>query len=262
MPTPNFVKSSWLQMLRGRGLSKPEHWGLAEVLCVPQGSLNLDSLSSSVTENLRAALGVQLSDDEISRLFRILSPDLLGLAVGRTGITLSNSKEVVARLRQLVSRITDGVYQDDSMTVRLGPASDVLSKFQNVEALEKELVRQKKNVARLTALLEAVTRQAEVAKSIAELKQQKQQQADKLVAYKQFQKDLAGETQWRENVKNLDRAINAAAKTIAELDITAAPSAIGEVDACYFLEPNKQGRVVLTEDQRLTMKAKPQSHEA
>ena len=56
----------------GRGLSKPEHWGLAEVLWAPQGSLNLDSLSPSVTENLRAALGVQLSGETGNRLEELL----------------------------------------------------------------------------------------------------------------------------------------------------------------------------------------------
>ena len=67
-------------------------------------------------------------------------------------------------------------------------------------------------------LLEAVTRQAELVKSIDDLKKQKQEQANKLAIYKQYQKDLANETQWRETVKNLDRAINAATQTISELD--------------------------------------------
>jgi len=56
----------------GRGLSKHEHWGLAEVLWAPQGDLHLDSLSSSVTENLRAALGVQLTGESGSRLEELL----------------------------------------------------------------------------------------------------------------------------------------------------------------------------------------------
>jgi DNA repair exonuclease SbcCD ATPase subunit len=56
----------------GRGLSKPEHWGLAEVLWAPQGSLHLESLSSNVTENLRAALGVQLSGEAGNRLEELL----------------------------------------------------------------------------------------------------------------------------------------------------------------------------------------------
>lgn len=56
----------------GRGLSKHEHWGLSEVLWAPQGALHLDSLSSSVTENLRAALGVQLAGESGSRLEELL----------------------------------------------------------------------------------------------------------------------------------------------------------------------------------------------
>jgi hypothetical protein len=58
------------------------------------------------------------------------------------------------------------------------------------------------------------------------------------------------------------RAVLHTAKKLGFIAITAAPSAIGEVDACYFLEPNKQGRVLLTEDQRLSMKPKVQSTEA
>lgn len=181
----------------------------------------VEATTKSIQQFSRLAitsLREHFSDDEIARLFRILNPDLLGLAIGRTGVTLSNSNEVVVRLRQLVSRIADGVYQDDAMTVRLGTASDVLSKFQNVEALEKELDRQQKKVAKLKALLEAVTRQAEIAKNIEALKRQKQEQSDKLAAYKQHVKDLANEAQWREDFKNLERAISAAAKAVSDFD--------------------------------------------
>ena len=69
-----------------------------------------------------------------------------------------------------------------------------------------------------------------------------------------------------DEIQDLDpanqRAVIQTAKKLGFIAITAAPSAIGEVDACYFLEPNKQGRVVLTEDQRLTMKPKSHSTEA
>lgn len=160
----------------------------------------------------------QFTEDEISRLFGILNPDLLGLAVGRGGITLSNSKEVIARLRDLVARINNGVYQDDSMTIKLGPPTDALSKFQNVDALEKQLERDSNEVKRLTALLEAVTKRDETAASIESLKTQKQTQADKLAAYRQFQSDLAKEQEWRDAVKTFDGLINALTDTITGLD--------------------------------------------
>ncbi|HUF61031.1 MAG TPA: AAA family ATPase [Verrucomicrobiales bacterium] len=56
----------------GRGLSKPEHWGWAQALWAPQGSLRLDSLSSSLTENLRAALGAQVADESGTRLEQLI----------------------------------------------------------------------------------------------------------------------------------------------------------------------------------------------
>ncbi len=61
----------------GRGLSKQEHWGLAQVLWAPQGTLRLESLSSSVSESLRAALGVQLTGEKGTRLEVLLEDEYL-----------------------------------------------------------------------------------------------------------------------------------------------------------------------------------------
>jgi DNA repair exonuclease SbcCD ATPase subunit len=61
----------------GRGLSKQEHWGLAQVLWAPQGALGLYSLSPSVSENLRRALGVQLTGEGGGRLEELLEEQYL-----------------------------------------------------------------------------------------------------------------------------------------------------------------------------------------
>ena len=45
----------------GRGLARPENWGLAQVLWAPQGNLALASLSGDVVADIRASLGVQVS---------------------------------------------------------------------------------------------------------------------------------------------------------------------------------------------------------
>ena len=52
------------------------------------------------------------------------------------------------------------------------------------------------------------------------------------------------------------RAVIQTAKKLGFIAITAAPSAVGEVDSCYFLEPDKRGRVVLSDEQRLVLKSK------
>lgn len=45
----------------GRGLARPDNWGLAQVLWAPQGNLTLAGLSGDVVDDIRAALGVQVS---------------------------------------------------------------------------------------------------------------------------------------------------------------------------------------------------------
>ena len=45
----------------GRGLARPEHWGLAQVLWAPQGNLALSGLSGDVIANIRASLGAQVA---------------------------------------------------------------------------------------------------------------------------------------------------------------------------------------------------------
>ncbi len=57
----------------GRGLSRQEHWGMAQALWVPQGALHLESLSEMVTGQIRSALGVQISGEGGSRLEELLA---------------------------------------------------------------------------------------------------------------------------------------------------------------------------------------------
>lgn len=52
----------------GRGLSKQEHWGLAQILWAPQGELHLGQISGNASESLKAALGVQVSGDSGSQI--------------------------------------------------------------------------------------------------------------------------------------------------------------------------------------------------
>ena len=47
----------------GRGLSKQEHWGLAQILWAPQGELNLKSINPAQADSIRNAIGVQISGE-------------------------------------------------------------------------------------------------------------------------------------------------------------------------------------------------------
>ena len=52
----------------GRGATKQQHWGIAQILWAPQGDLALASLSGDLIANIHSLLGVQLSSAEGGRL--------------------------------------------------------------------------------------------------------------------------------------------------------------------------------------------------
>jgi DNA repair exonuclease SbcCD ATPase subunit len=55
-----FVRSLLAGEDAKRGVSKPQHWGLAQVLWVPQGNLTLESLTGTAKDMVQQALGAQL----------------------------------------------------------------------------------------------------------------------------------------------------------------------------------------------------------
>lgn len=87
-----------------------------------------------------------------------------------------------------------------------------------METLEKELDREKKNVERLRALLEAVTQRETIAKIVHDLKAKKAAQVEKLAAYNQYVVASAQESEWRKSVETLGAAIQAAQTEIDGLD--------------------------------------------
>ena len=52
----------------GRGATKQQHWGIAQILWAPQGDLALASLSGNLVADIHSLLGVQLSGAEAGRL--------------------------------------------------------------------------------------------------------------------------------------------------------------------------------------------------
>lgn len=61
----------------GRGLSKQEHWGLAQALWATQGATYPDALTPSVTDHIRTALGAQLAGASSTQLELLLEEKYL-----------------------------------------------------------------------------------------------------------------------------------------------------------------------------------------
>ena len=64
------IREILLSEAPGRGLSKQQHWGLAQILWAPQGELRLEDISGTASESLRQALGIQISGEGGGRVER------------------------------------------------------------------------------------------------------------------------------------------------------------------------------------------------
>ena len=81
----------------GRGLSKPENWGLAQVLWAPQGNLAIGELSGDVLVDIRNSLGAQVSGPEASPIEKRIQDSWSEFFT--TGGKLKTGKEAPATVR-------------------------------------------------------------------------------------------------------------------------------------------------------------------
>ena len=167
------------------------------------------------------ALRKEFNDEKLGRIFAILSPELLESPLGRNGITSSDPTGAVTKLRQLLKRTQEGIYQDDLLTIRFKPASAALAKLQSVEKLETELNQWQKEKVRLEKLKDAVVQRAHHAQQLDVLVDQKKKQAQRIHEYGQFKAAKESETDWRKQLGEAQGAIGALAKTITELESAA-----------------------------------------
>lgn len=164
------------------------------------------------------ALRKEFSDEELGRLFAILSPELLELPVGRKGVTLTNWEGVSARLGEVLTRTHEGIYQDDLLTIRFRPASAALAKLQSVEKLEGELKQCRRESERLGKLKDAVERRSRHEQELSTLVEQKTKQAQRIHEYAQFKAAKEREADWRKQLGEVEVAIGALATTIGGLE--------------------------------------------
>lgn len=167
------------------------------------------------------ALRKEFSDEELGRIFAILSPELLESPLGRKGVTLSDQAGVLATLRRLLACTRDGIYQDEMLTIRFRPASAALTKLQSVEKLEAELNEWEKEKERLEKLKDAVAQRARHEQQLALLKKQKGEQAKRIHDYGLFTAARESGTSWRQQLGDVQKAIGELATTIAGLESAA-----------------------------------------
>lgn len=204
------------EMLRqkppGRGLARPENWGLAQILWVPQGRLGFEGLSGDLVTDIRRSLGAQVSTGAASRLEK-------------------RTEEVYARYFTPTGKRRTG--KDASPVVsleqQLAAAKDregeALARFQQYEATARrvEELRARRAQARrdAEALSKALTearRRAEQYRALRDQRGRQKTQAEReearYDALRQRIKDIQETTQ---NLEKTDREVEELRGTVQRL---------------------------------------------
>src|SRR6185369_14305244 len=140
------------------------------------------------------ALREEFKDEELSRIFGVLNPELLVLQLGRNGVTVTTSgrKAILDQLREILARTKGNIYQDESITVCFRPAT-----VTNVDKLRRELQQLQNDRQRLEKLVGALQQRQKYERELASLTELKTRQAAKIQRFDAFQSARAQEQEWR-----------------------------------------------------------------
>lgn len=201
----------------GRGLSRPENWGLAQVLWAPQGSLVLKDFSRDLVDSIRASLGLQISGGGAGPVEQKLD-ELYGRYFTPTGRPRMGRD--ASPLVTLGEKLTSAIKARDD-ALRQQQAFDEAAR--RVEELRARRIQAKRDAVELARSLQKARAQAATYASLAA--EGKQRQARARTAEVQY-----GELKQR--IESIDRAsteLAQAQKAVRELE-EKIPAAAREVE--------------------------------
>jgi len=144
-----FVRNLFSAASPGRGLSKPAHWGLAQVLLVPQGELAVPELSGNLVEDIQESLGVQVSGPGMGRLEEGIEASYLRfftptgkLKTGKDAPKVVELKDRIQELEGEQRRILEELEVFDQVSRRVQDLrAERAQAKRDAEALDQELAK-------------------------------------------------------------------------------------------------------------------------
>ena len=82
-----------------------------------------DAGLSNSPGNIAAKLLPMLADADAEKIFRLLNPEILGLAHEDKGCKIKDEQQLAAALERFVGRFGDGVYEDELVRIQLAGLS-------------------------------------------------------------------------------------------------------------------------------------------
>jgi hypothetical protein len=172
------------------------------------------------SRNIAAKLLPMLADADAEKIFRLINPELLGLANADEGCSIKDEQQLAAALVRFAGRFGDGVYEDDLVRILLaGLSPPDLAAYRDAGTLEQRIAEQEEVLARERQLLDAAVNREQNLREKERLKLECDAISNRLRRYQEYQdrlpriKELAGEKSALEKRKDeLERQLAAIAK--------------------------------------------------
>jgi len=198
-----FVRALFSGSSPGRGLSKPAHWGLAQVLLIPQGRLELSDLSGDLVRDIQESLGVHVSGPGASPLEQRIEEAYLRLFTPTGKLRTGRDAPRIVGLR---SRAEELQAQRHVLLEALEAFERVSRRVEDFRAVRAQARRDEEG---LTARVEKVREQA---RAYARL------EADRDLKREQLKAAAATHAELKQRVDGIEGARKEQAEARRELD--------------------------------------------
>lgn len=170
------------------------------------------------------------SDDELSSIFRVLSRDLLEIPVGSGGARVKRQRELIALLRDLLSHIRDGTYEDANVTIPLPSHTAPLAGLESVETAREQLEEHRQALQRWQTILAAIEQRESLQRQLKTKREERDGKkgpngeevqeglAKRIFRFEEYQKSKVTEPRLRAELKAVIKATTAANERIAALE--------------------------------------------
>ncbi|MDK9706397.1 MAG: hypothetical protein OEL83_05045 [Desulforhopalus sp.] len=171
------------------------------------------------SRNVAADLLPRLSQIEADQLFRLINPEILGLAREENGFSIKDEEKFAGTLARFVGRIVEGVYEDELTRVLLaGLSAPDLGAYRDAETLDRRIAEQEGLLKRERRILAAAENSEKIRHEKAQLQQEFNRIADRLRRYFEYQERLPAIALRTKEKSILDKRKEQLEKQLASLD--------------------------------------------
>lgn len=176
------------------------------------------------------ALRKQFTDDELNPLFRLLNPDLLEYPIVEGSIKVRRQSELLATLRDLITRFQGDSYRDDNISITFRGSAAPVARVANVETMRERLEEDRQNLQRWQHILAAIEQREKLERDLKSLRDEldgtkapddtilQEGKVRRLFRYEEHQKAKLQEKRLQAELQSVKETLATAQSRIEKLD--------------------------------------------